>query len=292
MFPTIFSYGPVAVSTLGALSFWAFLSGTFIFWRKGKEEGLEEEKLLDWAFLGVLAGIFTGRIGFILDQWPRFGLDFNAWFDFQQKGGFSFVGAVSGALFVLWLLSKRSKWDFWAMADIAVFSLIWAGIWVRLGQVLSGIAMGKQTDFYFPVQLLEIGFLIFLFFFLKKLEKQYRLFTWYQDKRGEASEGFLFLVYLLFYSVFRFLLAFASESHLYFLSIAFSQWVAVVGFGGALLLFAYKTDKLEQVADSVKKLSQKVKREEREVLLSKAPKPRSEPSVKDKRRIKTGSDVK
>jgi len=306
MFPTLFSFGPIAISTLGVLSFWAFLSATFLFWRKGKEEGFEEDKLLDWVFLGALAGIIIGRLGYILDHWPRFGFDFNLWFDFQKHGGFSFVSAALGAILVLGYLARKAKWDFWVMIDLAVFAVIWAQIWVRLGQFFAGDFVGRQTEFalslpfpglegrYYPIQLFEIGFLLVVFFWLKRLEKHYRLFTWYQDKKGEAQPGFLALVYLLFYSSFRFLLAFFSDSHLYFLGLAFSQWMALVGILIALLGFAWKMGKLEELGQKLERAGERVKPQEQRSILPPAVKSRErrQKTNGSNNRIKTGSDAK
>ena len=46
--------------------------GGFWWWRKGKEEGLEEEVLIDaWLIMGV-AGLLGGRLGHILLNWNWF----------------------------------------------------------------------------------------------------------------------------------------------------------------------------------------------------------------------------
>src|SRR4030042_4361782 len=123
-FPVLFSIGPMAISTLGVLSVLAFLAGTFWLWKKCKDEGFDEEKLLDVAFLGAVVGLITGRIGYILEAWPKFGLNPGRWVDFQHLGGLSFFGAAAGAFLIIWWLGKKYKWSFWVFSDLAVFGLI------------------------------------------------------------------------------------------------------------------------------------------------------------------------
>lgn len=273
-------------------------------WKAGKEEGFEEEKLLDWSFLGAMVGLVTGRIGYILTNWPSFGFNLNLWFDFSKHGGFSFVAAVFGAIVVLIFLSQRNRWNFWTMLDLAIFPIIWSQTWVRIGQFLSGTYLGKQTNFilgvsfpglegkYLPIQIFEVVFLVIMFFWLKKTEKQYRLFVWYQDKRGEAQPGFVVLVFFLFYSVFRFLLAFMTDSPIYFLSLAFSQWLAFLGIFVALSCFSYKMEKLDDWQLDLGKFLVRRANKQETVLFPREPEPRKKPLPTRRKHIKAGSDVK
>ena len=192
------------------------------------------------------------------------------------------------------------------MTDLAVFAVIWAQIWVRLGQFFAGDFVGRQTDFilalpfpglegrHYPIQLFEIGFLLVVFFWLKRLEKHYRLFTWYQDKKGEAQPGFLALVYLFSYSSFRFLLAFFNDSHLYFLGLVFSQWMALAGILIAVFGFAWKMGKLEELRQKLERAGKTVRPQEQRSILPPAVKSRKQRQKANgsKNHIKTGSDAK
>lgn len=258
MFPTIFSFGPIAVSSLGLLTFLAFLTGLFLIWRRGKEEGLDEEKLLDVAFVGLIVGLILGRAFFILEHWPELGTDIGRWFDLKNFAGFSFFGGVAGAWLVLFLAAKDHKWNFWAVSDLAVFGVIWAQILVRLGQFLDGSFLGKPTNLplglsfpgveesRFPVQPVAVAFLVLVYFWLKRLEKQYRLFVWYQDKRGEARPGFLVLTFMFVYGWFRFGLAFFRPASVYWVGLSLSQWVSLLTVVLAIGLFGERMGKWEE----------------------------------------------
>jgi phosphatidylglycerol:prolipoprotein diacylglycerol transferase len=248
----------VAVSSLGVFSVLAFLAGLFLIWRRGKEEGLDEETVLDTAFLGLLMGLVVGRAIFIMEHWPDFGSEIGRWIDLRHFGGFSFFGAALGAWVVLFFTSREKKWNFWSVSDLAVFGLIGAQILVRIGQFLDGSYLGIPTELplglpfsgaegkRFPVQLAEIGFLLLVYFWLKRLEKQYRSFVWYQDKRGETRPGFLTLTYGLVYGLFRFALAFFQPASVYWVGLALGQWVSLAAVAVCLGLFFERMGKGEK----------------------------------------------
>jgi len=240
MFPTLLQIGPVYISSLGFFSFLGFLFGGFVLWRKGKEENFDEEPILDLWILSLLSGFLTGRLLFCLTNPLYFSKPFLGFFSFVKLPGISFLGLILG-MFITWIIfSDKAKWDFWKLADVAVFSVICFQIFWRLGQFLDGSFFGKQTLLPWkisfpgiegarhPIQLYDFLFLIFLWVLLTKLVRRYRFFSWYQNKRGEAEPGFLFLVYVLFYGLWRLLLEFLHESSLYFEGIAWQQLVGMV----------------------------------------------------------------
>lgn len=302
------SIGSLAITSLGVFSLLAFLTAAFELWRRGREEGLDEEALLDLAFLGAISGFVIGRIGYVLEHWPVFGWQFGRWLDFSHFGGLSFFSACLGALLVAWRLSLKQKWNLWSLADMAVFGLVLAQILLRLGQFFDGSFLGKKTDLaigllfpghdqkVLPIQLFEIIFLAALFFWLKRLEKNYRLFTWYQDKRGEAQPGFLILTYSLAYAFFRFWLAFLQEADLYWLSLSLPQYLSI----GVIVLsigsFYYKMGGFDNFSDNLLLTLNKINwfnknlRPEKEIL--KKPMPRKKRSFYKINHIKTGKDAR
>ena len=69
MWPVIMSWGPIAIKSFGVMLFLGLFFGGFIFWQKGREEGVEEEKLMDVWLMTGLASLLFARVGFILDHW-------------------------------------------------------------------------------------------------------------------------------------------------------------------------------------------------------------------------------
>jgi len=273
-----------------------------LIWRRGKEEGLDEEKLLDVAFVGLLVGIVTGRFVFVLEHWPDFGLTISRWLDFKHYGGLSFLGVAVGVWLVLGIASHQKKWNFWAVSDLAVFGLIWAQILVRIGQFLDGSYLGRTTDLpigvgmvgvegnRFPIQLVEAGFLILVFLWLRRLERQYRLFVWYQDKRGEGKPGFLVLTFGLVYGLFRFGLAFFRSPSVYWVGLSLDQWVSL---GAVLVVGGLFWERMGKWEEWLKRWRQRrpLKRQHPlHSLTPKVPEPRRRRPV-GKSHIKAGRDV-
>jgi phosphatidylglycerol:prolipoprotein diacylglycerol transferase len=250
MFPTLFQLGPLVITSLGAFLFLAFLTGAFLIWQKGREENFDPEPLMDSVFLSILAAFFGARILYSVFSWPTNPLWF---FNFFKHPGFSYFGGLLGGFLCLLFFCQKQKWDFFKLAEVYIFGLVPAQILVRVGNFLDGSFYGKVSSLPWairfpgldaavhPLALYEIIFLIFLYWLVKKLERQYRLMAWYKGKRNEAEAGFLFLVYLLGYGVFRFLLEFAAGSSLYLKGLAWEQWLAGVTILASLILFYERT---------------------------------------------------
>ncbi len=246
MFPTLLQIGPLVISSQGFFLVLAFLTASFFIWRKGKEESLDDLPLMDSLILTCLVSFLSARFFFVLFSANR---SFIRTFNFCKYPGFSYFGALIGGILFLRFFSLKQKWDFFKLADVFVFGLIPAQILIRIGNFLDGSFYGKETGLPWglrfpglekavhPLNLYEIFFLVGVLFLVKKLERQYRLFDWYRNKRGEAAPGFLFLVYLLFYSAFRLLLEFFKESSLYWYGLGWEQWFSLWLLLASLLLF-------------------------------------------------------
>lgn len=271
-------------------------------WRRGKEEGLDEEKLLDVVFLGAMIGLITGRLGFVIEHWPEFGWQPNRWVDFMHYGGFSFWSAVVGAFLVLWLVGKRAKWNVWTVSDLAIFGVVWALILVRIGQFLDGSFFGRPTQLpigvlfpgleerRFPIQLFAVLFLLLVWWWLRRLEKQYRLFVWYQDKRGEARPGFITLTFLMVYAWFRFGLAFFRQASVYWGSLSYNQWVSLGVVGLGIVLFLERMRKWEHWHKQWQERKRMSKHRRLRTIIPKTNQPRR---LKTRKRshIKAGKDI-
>lgn len=240
MFPILLQLGPVYISSLGFFSFLGFLMGAFVFWRRGKEEGFDEDLILDLWIVSILAVFLFGRLIFCLTNPAAYNRQFLGYFDLTKLPGFSIFGAFLGMISSWLIFAKKQKWNFWKVADTAIFSFIIVQVLVRLGQFLDGSFFGKITSLPWglhfpavdgsrhPIQIYEILVLILLYWLLLKLECRYRLFHWYQDRRGEARPGFLVLTYFLLYSLWRLGLEFARTSSLYFKGIAWEQALSFI----------------------------------------------------------------
>ena len=175
------------------------------------------EDFLFWSFLGLLIG---ARIGYVLFYDVSFYWE-NPWaivspFDpntgeFIGIYGMSYHGGFLGALLVGWIFIKIRNIDFWFWADF-IAPAIPAGYFLgRIGNFLNGELYGRPTEKFWgmrfpsdsqnflrhPSQLYEAfleGFLLFVILWNARSKKNFK--------------NKLFALYILAYSLFRFLVEF------------------------------------------------------------------------------------
>lgn len=300
MLPTLIQFGPVVISSLGVCIALGFILGSFVFWKRGKKEYFKEEELMDAAILTTLAGILGARIGWVVINFSQFRGYFWRIFDvIGYPGIWQFTGLLS-AFAMLWYFSQKKSWDFYKIADIYIFGLSLFLIFYRIGLFLDGSYYGSKTNLPWglrfpgllekrhPTQLYSL--LVFLGFYqlLFWLEKNYRTLEWYQRKKGEANEGFLFATFLIFFGVLRFAVEFFLVNKIYWKWLSASQWASLVFvLAGAIVLFArsgleFNID-INEYFKPVKGKQQLEKIEE---------KIQRKPKKLKKKRFKTGIDAK
>lgn len=247
MLPVLFSIGPIKIYSYGLFMALAFLSGSFVFFRRAKEAAFEEEKIFDSIIWTVLFGLLGARICYLLFNFADFGFNPLKWFWLTRYAGLSFHGGLLGGILGLFFFTKREKWDFWQISDMVVFGLALGQVIGRIGCFFNGCCFGIETDLPWgvvfvglegkrhPTQIYEALFVLLIFFLLLKLERRYRLFSWYQGKSDKAAPGFLSLVYLIFYNLGRIFLENLRGDSLYWKGIRSTQLISFLIFLVALV---------------------------------------------------------
>jgi phosphatidylglycerol:prolipoprotein diacylglycerol transferase len=229
MLSIIFSTGSFNLYTLGFLVAIGVFLEIFIIWRRLKDLGLKEERILDFLMISLLLGLLFSRLLFIMQNFHQFGLVLVRWVEFIRFPGFSFWGWVLGLMISLSWFTKKEKWEFWRVADETVFGILPFLILFQIGSFLDGSGFGRTTNMpwgmYFPGTLLKRHplslfsaiFLFAIWYFLLKIERHWRIWDWYKNKEG----GFITLSGLGLIFLTHFLLAFLKEAGVYF------YWVGV-----------------------------------------------------------------
>ena len=157
---------------------------------------------------------------------------------------------------LIWWCRKK-RWEFFRAADVAVTAASWFLVFLRLGDFLGGGYYGRPTTVFWgvrfpglaerrhPLQLYELLVFLALAVGLLKLEKEYRTFEWYKDKRGEARSGFLTTVWLAVVGLTKLVVETWAEGGLYWMGLRLNQWVALFSFLTAGLLLAWRSGNLE-----------------------------------------------
>ena len=249
------NFDPVAFNFFALEIRWYSLSyifGIILAWVYCKRFLIKDERelklfddLISFLIIGVIVG---GRLGYVIFYNPIYYLKNPIEILMLWNGGMSFHGGMLGVIFATYLFSKKNKNNSFIFLDLIAMS---APIGIFLGRIANFInseLYGRQTDFLLsvkfervddlhrhPSQIYEAffeGIVLFIFmnfFFRKYLYK---------------SPGVISSLFLVFYSIFRFLIEYTREpdSHLgfVFLNLTQGQIISVLFFIIGLILFYKK----------------------------------------------------
>lgn len=247
MLPVLFSVGPITFYTFGFLLALGFFLASFTIWRRLREMGLKEEKIIDFILALGLFGLFFSRFIYILNHFDQFGLTIGRWFLLGRYPGLSLWGGMLGLGLVLIIFAKRQKWDFWRLADEVSFGILPFLIFSQIACFFDGCSLGRPTKMFWgvflpgqllrrqPVSLFAAFSLLAIWFFILWLERRWRMWPWYRSQK----DGFISLTFVGLFSLANFGLAFWRDSKLYF------YWLEIVlsflGVVLALVLFYYRS---------------------------------------------------
>lgn len=218
MYPILFNLGPLTIRSYGLFLVLAFIFGTYIVWKEGKRGGYNEEKLLDFSVVILVAALLGARLYYILLNLGVF-LEAPMKILYIWQGGFAFHGALIGAVVGGYIYTKRAKWPFYQLADLTVVAASFAAAVGKIGAFLAGADYGTATNLPWgvhfvgqvgkrhPVQLYEAFYFMVMFLILKAL-----------DKRKQRSGG-IFYLYLFLLGLGRWILEFYRDDSTYLGSI-------------------------------------------------------------------------
>lgn len=241
MHPVLVKIGQVSVYSWGFMLAIAVLVAIVGLSRKFTREGLDKEIVLDMVIVMVLAGVLGGRIAYIVVyEWSNFLAQPLIFFDFPS-GGLMWYGSFIGGFLAFAVYIGKKGLSFWRMADIFAPYLALGYAIVRLGCFLNGCCFGKVTNSSWgvifpyvdhltrwPTQLFSSATNLLLFAFL----------MWFYPHR--KFPGQVFLLYLIAYSIYRFVIEFY-RFNVYYLGIFSYIQIFTAGlFGVALAVYVWQ----------------------------------------------------
>jgi phosphatidylglycerol:prolipoprotein diacylglycerol transferase len=226
--------------------------------------GDDVQNLMLFIMIGVIAG---GRVGYVLFYNLTYYLNnpleiflpfqfINGSITFTGISGMSFHGGLIGVLLSVWLYIRKTKLNFWDMADLFVPVLPLGYTFGRLGNFINGELYGRITStpfgMHFPLapgtdlrhhsQLYEAFFEgIFLFAVLWNLRKL------------KKPRGAMLPFYIIGYGTVRFFIEYyrQPDAQLGFIFMSFSMGqvlcTLMVGSGIFLYLYLYRVEQRKAV---------------------------------------------
>ena len=238
----------------GLLFALGFLIGQQILFHIFRKEGKPESDVETLTVYMVLSTIIGARLGHVLFYEPaeylRNPIDIlKIW-----EGGLASHGATIGILFALYLYARKKKDQTYLwVVDRIVITVAFAGMLIRLGNLMNSEIYGYQTDlpwgFIFalrgetvakhPTQIYEALFCLVLFI---------TLFQIWKKRKSAIPDGLLLGIFLVTLFTFRFLVEFLKEPQVEFeadmlLNMGQILSIPAVIAGIAILMIAQKNAK-------------------------------------------------
>ena len=207
MFPILFSIGGINIYSFGLFTLIGIIFALYYVWKNGRGTALSEEKIIDAALVTILGGIIGARLLYVFSNFSNYSYDL-AQILAIYKGGLSFWGAVLGGFVTLIFVSRRLRFPFLSLLDLATPALAIGATFGYIGAFLAGSSYGAATNFFWgvpqiglsgkhnPSQLLEAAFQLVIFILIIRFKKR------------APFSGFIVLCYLVIYSIGRFFLEF------------------------------------------------------------------------------------
>jgi phosphatidylglycerol:prolipoprotein diacylglycerol transferase len=216
--PMLFEWGGFAVRWYGFLIASAVLIGVTLSQYLAKRKQVNPELLADLAIWLVVAAIPAARLYYVIFQWEQYqdnlGDVLAIW-----KGGIAIHGAILGGTIAAIIFAKLQKVSIWQLADLVVPSLALGQAIGRWGNFFNSEAFGRPTDLpwklYIPPASRPLEYISFEYFHptflyesiwnLSVFSLLLLLFFRSLKPNSPIKTGTLALVYLIVYSIGRFL---------------------------------------------------------------------------------------
>ncbi len=142
--------GGLSVSPHGIGIALGYLAGAQLMVRRARRlGGPEEADIWNSLFYALVGAIVGARLGYVLGHFSEVtdgGDDLLGIFKIYE-GGISLLGGITGAVLLALPYVIRKKMGFWRMTDLAVPGLALGIVIGRIGDLMIGDHLGKETDF-------------------------------------------------------------------------------------------------------------------------------------------------
>jgi len=216
MYPILFRLGSLNIYAYGFFIAIGFVLGFFHAARRGREEGIPFERMVDLLFCIVLSAIIGSRSLFVLVNFEHY-RDYPFHIFRIWEGGLVFYGGLILAVAVSFGYLRWNRLPAWKFADLFSPSIALGLFFGRIGCFFAGCCYGKETSLPWGVTFIDPNSLARLNFSLHPTQIYEALgslaifFFLNWKRRRKAFEGQIFYLFLLFYSVIRFLIEFLRD---------------------------------------------------------------------------------
>ncbi len=205
MHPLICSWGPFSIYSYGLMLAIAFVTASALAGMQAKRQNIQPDIIFNLSFIVVISGVIGARIFYVLTNLSDYVRNPQEIIMLQHGGLSWFGGLISGSIAGITYI-KNKKLPVLKILDLMIPFVALGQSIGRIGCLLNGCCFGKASELglYFPVhqqiliptQMYSSLLLLFIFIILRILQEK------------PHSQGQVFFIYLLLYSVQRFFIEF------------------------------------------------------------------------------------
>lgn len=178
---------------------------------RAKRKGVDEDVLDGLAIWAVLFGLLGAKLLFYITSWKEIMADPSILWKFTD--GFVVYGGIIGGILGGYLYAKRKKISFVKYADLVLPSVALAQGFGRIGCLLAGCCYGLQTDGAFCIVFKDSDFApnnvpLLPTQIISSVLDFAHFFVLIWIARKVKKDGVVASLYLIFYSIGRFILEF------------------------------------------------------------------------------------
>lgn len=253
MYNNLFSIGPFQVHTYGLMIAIGIIAAYMTAEHRAKKKGLDPEQIFGLVGMCVIFGFAGSKLLYLITIWKSIVKDPSIIAE-SMASGWVVYGGILGGIIGAVIFCKIKKLPAWEYFDLALPSVALAQGFGRIGCFFAGCCYGVETESHFsitfkhsefapnhvhlvPTQLLSSAFDFALFFFLC-----------FYDKRGKKQAGEVTGLYLICYSIGRFIIEFfrgdLERGSVGILST--SQFISIFTFAAGLILLIVRRKSAER----------------------------------------------
>lgn len=206
--------GSIKIYSYGLMIAIAIIAGTIMFCKRGKDKKYNEDYLLNAVIISVISGLLGGKLLYILVEIKTIIKDPSILLNVGE--GFVVYGGIIGGALALAIYSKIKKWNILEVFDLAVPALAIAQGIGRIGCFLAGCCYGGETDLWIGVEfpadsLAPTGVLLHPTQLYSSAFDFVLVIVLILYSRKKKRSGSVFSLYLILYSIGRFLVEFLRD---------------------------------------------------------------------------------
>jgi len=215
MHPVLIEFGfmDLKIFTYGLLVATGFFSGILLAARWAKQDGLDQQRILDLCFYIAISALVGGRLLYIIVEYRYFLANPVEVLKFW-KGGLVFYGGLIGAVAMAWFYMVKHQLPIWRVADVLAPCIAIGQAVGRWGCFFAGCCYGAPTDvpwaitFTDPKSLAPLNIALHptqIYLSLNALII-FGILVWL--RKHKKFEGQVFWMYGILYSIGRFIIEF------------------------------------------------------------------------------------